>query len=120
MTLIADLVPLDHGIPLAGFSPSEPPHDLPPHALVINATSAGLKPEDPLPIDLATIPSPLAVFDMIYNPAETKLLTAAKSRGIPTANGLSMLVHQGARSLEIWSEIQVPVSAMHLAVKPST
>ncbi len=119
VTLIADLAPLDRDIPVAGFAPSDPPHNLPPNALVINATSAGLKPEDPLPIDLATITSPLAVFDMIYNPAETKLLTAAKSRGIPTANGLSMLVHQGACALEIWSEAQVPVSVMHTAVKQS-
>ena len=114
--LLADLKPISHGIPVSGFAPSHPPRDLPPHALVINATSAGLKPEDPLPIDLTQLPPPRGVFDMIYNPAETKLLTAAKSRGLPVANGLGMLVHQGVRSLEIWSKAFVPVAAMHTAV----
>ena len=72
-------------------------------ALVINATSADLRPDDPLPIDLATLPKPAAVFDMIYNPPQTALLRAAATLGLPHANGLAMLVHQGAKSLEIWS-----------------
>jgi shikimate dehydrogenase len=114
--LIGDLVSLARETPFFGFAPSAPPADLPPHALIINATSAGLKPEDPLPIDLAKIPAPRAVFDMIYNPAETKLLAAAKSLNLPTANGLAMLVHQGVRSLEIWSQADVPVAAMRTAV----
>ena len=82
---------------------------------VINATSAGLKASDPLPIDLAALPAPRACYDMIYNPAETPLLAAARARGIPAANGLSMLVHQGARALEIWTGRPVPVSAMRTA-----
>jgi shikimate dehydrogenase len=53
---------------------------------------------------------------MIYNPPETALLAQARTLGLPTANGLSMLVHQGARSLQIWSEAAVPVPAMHAAV----
>ncbi|MCF3651239.1 shikimate dehydrogenase [Synoicihabitans lomoniglobus] len=106
--LLSQLAPLAGGIPLQGEIPAE--------ALVINATSAGLKPDDPLPVDLTTLPRPVGVFDMIYNPAETPLLTAAKTHAIPTANGLAMLVHQGARSLEIWSNVAVPVEAMHAAV----
>ena len=53
---------------------------------------------------------------MIYNPAETKLLAAAAAQGIPTANGLSMLIHQGVRALEIWSDTAVPFDAMRRAV----
>jgi len=90
---------------------------VPAGALVINATSAGLKPTDPLPIDLAALPRPAGVYDMIYNPPETPLLAQARALGIPAANGLSMLVHQGVRALEIWSEAAVPVEAMRTAVK---
>mgnify|MGYP003676241253 CR=1 FL=1 len=114
--LLAQLRPIQGETPLTGFSPTEIPTDLPANALVINATSAGLKPEDPLPIELGQLPQPQGIFDMIYNPAETKLLAAAKASGIPTANGLSMLIHQGVRSLEIWSEAEVPVAAMRTAV----
>lgn len=102
-------------IPLHGFNPSSPPADLPLHALVINATSAGLRPDDAPPIILESIPPPSGVYDMIYNPAETPLLASASRMGIPAANGLSMLVHQGVRALEIWSESDVPVGAMRTA-----
>jgi shikimate dehydrogenase len=131
--LLAQLAPLANGIPLHGFDPAALDADgnaigagspgnapLPPAgALVINATSAGLKPTDPLPLDLAALVTrarPAGVYDMIYNPPETALLAQARTLGLPTANGLSMLVHQGARSLQIWSEAAVPVPAMHAAV----
>lgn len=113
--LRALLAPLADGIPVHGFDPARPPAEIPPGALVINATSAGLKPADPLPIDLAALPAPRAVYDMIYNPPATALLALAQTRGIPAANGLSMLVHQGARALEIWTGGQVPVDAMRRA-----
>jgi shikimate dehydrogenase len=106
-------------VPVFGFDPVSLPEKLPKGALVINATSAGLKPDDPLPIDLLALAAharPAAVYDMIYNPAETELLKKAKSLGLPAANGLSMLIHQGARALEIWSHTTVPVDAMRTAV----
>ncbi len=104
-TLIAILKPLAGTIPLRGFDPSSPPPDLPTHALIINATSAGLRETDALPIKLGALPRPAAVFDMIYNPPETPLLRAAASQSIRCANGLSMLVHQGAKALEIWTGV---------------
>ncbi|HVU24963.1 MAG TPA: shikimate dehydrogenase, partial [Opitutus sp.] len=102
-----------------GFDPSAPPADLPAGALVINATSLGLRATDPAPVDLAALPRPAAVFDMIYNPPQTALLRAAAALGIPHANGLSMLVHQGAKSLEIWSGIPAAdtAPAMHAAAR---
>lgn len=102
-TLCAVLAPLRHRIALHGFAPVAVPADLPRDAIVINATSAGLREGDPAPIDLATLPRPAAVYDMIYNPAETPLLRQAASLGLPQANGLGMLVHQGAKALEIWT-----------------
>jgi shikimate dehydrogenase len=102
---------------LRGFSLSAPPADLPRDAIVINATSAGLRGADAPPVDLKAIPSPAAVYDMIYNPPQTPLLKSAAALGIPCANGLSMLVHQGARALEIWTGARVPVEAMWNAAR---
>ena len=103
--LLMVLAPLAGGIPVRGFVPAESSAALPPGLLVVNATSAGLRPADPLPIDLAVVPQPVAVFDMIYNPPRTPLLQAGSALGFPVANGLSMLVHQGAKALEIWSGV---------------
>jgi shikimate dehydrogenase len=111
--LLAQLVPLAGKSVVTG-STSAP--TIPSGALVINATSAGLKTADPLPVDLTVLSRPAGVFDMIYNPPETPLLAQARALGIPAANGLSMLVHQGARALEIWSGATVPVDAMRAAV----
>ncbi|ATC66165.1 shikimate dehydrogenase [Nibricoccus aquaticus] len=113
--LLIDLAPIAGKIPLHGFDPQNPPADLPADALVINATSAGMKPADAQPIDLTQLPKPAGVFDMIYNPPETRLLAQARTLGLPAANGLSMLIHQGARALEIWTGGPVPVEAMRTA-----
>jgi shikimate dehydrogenase len=101
--LLDVLRPLAGKVPLHGFDPQAPPADLPAGALVINATSAGLRPDDPTPVDLKRLPRPAGVYDMIYNPPATLLLRQAAALGLPCANGLSMLAHQGAKSLEIWS-----------------
>ncbi len=102
-TLVAHLTPFAGRIPVLGFVLTALPADLPPGAVVINATSVGLRPHDPAPVDLATLPRPAVVFDMIYNPPQTQLLRQAERLGLPHANGLTMLAHQGAKSLEIWS-----------------
>ena len=115
--LLESLAPLAGRIPLRGFSPDAPPPDLPAGALVINATSAGLRETDAIPIDLSSMPRPRGVYDMIYNPPRTSLLHAAARQGLPYANGLSMLVHQGAKALEIWSGAKVPVEAMRAAAQ---
>lgn len=117
-TLLADLRPLAGGIPLQGFAPSSPPANLPPGAIVINATSSGLKRGEAPPIDLQALPRPASVYDMIYNPPRTALLEEAQALGLPVANGLSMLVHQGAKALEIWSGIPAERTApvMHREV----
>ena len=115
--LLAALRPLARGVPVQGFAPDALPGELPAGALVINATSAGLKPADPAPIELRRLPRPSSVFDMIYNPARTPLLAQAEALGLPHANGLAMLVHQGARSLEIWTGAAVPAATMRAAAE---
>lgn len=87
--------------------------------LAINATSLGLAPDDPLPLDgkQFSLRQAHAVYDMIYRPAETPLLRAAKAAGSRIANGLGMLLYQGARALEIWSGKPAPVEIMREALK---
>jgi shikimate dehydrogenase len=115
--LLALLAPLAGRIPVYGLDPAAPcaARELPAGALVINATSAGLRSTDPLPIDLAALPRPAAVFDMIYNPPQTPLLRAAHALGVSNANGLAMLVHQGAKALEIWSGVPAGQTAPTMA-----
>ena len=114
-TLLAVLASLAGRTSLRSFSPEAPPSDLPAGAIVINATSAGLRESDPAPIDLARLPRPAVVYDMIYNPPETRLLADAQALGLPRAHGLSMLVHQGAKSLEIWTGVPAASTAPTMA-----
>jgi shikimate dehydrogenase len=87
--------------------------------LVINATSLGLKSDDSSPLDEKqfSLKQTRAVYDMIYRPAETKLLAAAKKSGCKTANGLGMLLHQGAKAFEIWTGKSAPLDVMRRALE---
>jgi shikimate dehydrogenase len=87
--------------------------------LVLNATSLGLKPGDASPLDDKQffLKQTRTVYDMIYRPAETKLLAAAKAAGCKTANGLGMLLHQGAKAFEIWTGKPAPLDGMRRALE---
>ena len=112
MSLLDGMSGCDH---IQTFALSALPQDLPSEGVVVNATSLGLKAGDPAPIDVAQLPDGWKVYDMIYNPSATALLQQADARGLQIANGLSMLVHQGARALEIWSHVKVDAHAMMAA-----
>lgn len=113
--LMAAVKTMPGGDRVTAFPLQEPPKALATEGVLINATSLGLKPEDPAPFDVANLPAGWAVYDMIYNPSATSLIRAAEARGMRAANGLSMLVHQGARSLEIWSHADVDAHSMQRA-----
>jgi len=115
--LLKTLQPVADGISVLGFDPQDPPNELPANAIIINATSAGLHDKDAPPANLVQFPNPAGVYDMIYNPPKTKLLAQAETLGIPNANGLSMLVHQGARALSHWTGVPTPLEAMRAAAK---
>ncbi len=87
--------------------------------LVLNATSLGLKPGDASPLDESrfALKRARAVYDMIYRPAETALLRAARAAGCQTANGLGMLLHQGAKAFEIWTGRSAPLEVMRHALE---
>ncbi len=86
--------------------------------LVLNATSAGLKADDPLPYDGSQFQLQKAAkaYDMIYKPAETPFLLNARKAGLATANGLGMLLYQGAKALEIWTGNKAPIDKMKIAL----
>ena len=85
--------------------------------LVINATSLGMKRTDPRLVPAALLTPDLMVYDMIYRPAVTRLLEDAQNANARTANGLSLLLHQGALSLEIWLNRPAPVDVMRRALE---
>lgn len=87
--------------------------------LLLNATSLGLKAGDPSPLDSDRfdLTDAAAVYDMIYRPAETPLLQVAREAGCRVANGLGMLLHQGAHALEIWTGRPAPVEVMRRALE---
>lgn len=85
--------------------------------LIINASSLGMRRSDP-PILPASLLTPnLMVYDTVYGTGDSRLVEDAKAAGARTANGLSMLLHQGALSLEIWMNRAVPVSVMRRALE---
>jgi len=81
-----------------------------------NATSLGLKVDDPLPFDASQLSSKQAVYDTIYNPDPTALLAEAKAQGAQTSNGKSMLAWQGALAFEIWNNTLPNVRLMYQAI----
>jgi shikimate dehydrogenase len=80
--------------------------------LIVNATSAGMKRHDPPLFPERFLQPHHLVYDMIYQPARTRLLADAADAGARTANGLSMLLWQGAISFEHWFNREAPVKAM--------
>ena len=70
--------------------------------LLVNTTSLGMHGQPPLVIDPGRLPSQAVVADLVYVPLETALLAAARARGLRTADGLGMLLHQAVRGFELW------------------
>ena len=75
---------------------------LPRAGLLVNTTSLGMHHQPALEIDVGLLPSHAVVADLVYVPLETPLLAAARARGLKTADGLGMLLHQAVRGFELW------------------
>jgi shikimate dehydrogenase len=84
--------------------------------LLVNATPIGLKKSDPVIVKEGSLHKDLFVYDLIYNPAETKLLGLAKNKAAGISNGLGMLLYQGALSFEIWTGLKAPELVMRQAL----
>ncbi len=85
--------------------------------LLVNATPIGLKESDPRIIDVNLLSKNILVYDLIYNPKETKLLRLAKARGLRVSNGLGMLLYQGMIAFEIWTGRPAPKEVMQKALE---
>lgn len=81
--------------------------------ILVNATSVGMHPninEIPVPVDV--LKPGMVVFDIVYNPLETRLLFEAKNRGCITVNGLAMFINQAAAQFELWTGQKAPKELM--------
>lgn len=77
--------------------------------LLVNTTTLGMVGQPPLEINLRSQPS-LVVADLVYDPLVTGLLAAARARGLRTADGLGMLLHQAVRGFELWFGVRPEVT----------
>ena len=85
--------------------------------LVVNATPVGLNRGDPSPLSARLLAPHLMVYDTIYSSARTPLVAAALEAGARAADGLSMLLHQGALAFEIWFGRAAPIEVMRAAIR---
>jgi shikimate dehydrogenase len=95
------------------------PADVPAADLVVNATPLGMGDRagaPALPLDPALLHPGQVVVDLIYHPAETAFLRAARATGATAVNGLGMLVHQAAHAFTRWTGRAAPIGAMTSAV----
>ncbi len=90
--------------------------DLSHFEIIINATSLGLNGEN-LPLNYSTLRKSTKCFDTIYSPKITPFLESARSRGCQIQNGAMMLVHQAAKSFELWHGISPSIDLGKKAMK---
>ena len=87
--------------------------------LIINATPVGMFPD--VDDKITTIPESFnknqIVFDLIYNPARTKFLQLAQSKGATVLDGITMLVYQAAKSFSLWTGVEMPVNELHKSLR---
>jgi shikimate dehydrogenase len=99
-----------------GLSPSAIAENLRDSDVLVNATSAGMKPNlSQSLVEPQWLRSDLAVMDIVYNPVETKLAQDAKAAGAEVISGVEMLIYQGAASFEIWTGKSASIEVMRQA-----
>lgn len=100
--------------------PSGAPETAARYDVVVNATSLGLRPDDPLPLDLTRLGGAGAALDIVYAPGTTPWVQHATALGVPAADGAEMLLQQGAVAFEHWVGRPAPIQAMRDALSRST
>ena len=85
--------------------------------LIVNTTPLGMWPEVEASPWLEGVPFPAdaLLFDLVYNPRETRLMRQARTEGARAVDGLRMLVHQGAEAFELWTGVHPPIEVMYAA-----
>ena len=89
---------------------------IPEKTFLVNATPLGMKEDDPLLVEEEMLHKNLFIYDLIYNPAQTKLLETAKQKGLCVSNGLKMLLYQGMLAFEHWTGNPAPERVMFHAL----
>jgi len=84
--------------------------------LIVNATPLGMNPSDPTPVPARLLAPHHIIFDCVYGPSKTALIRSAEEAGARGANGLSMLLYQGALSFSVWFNREAPINAMRAAL----
>jgi shikimate 5-dehydrogenase len=84
--------------------------------LIVHTTPLGMSPSDPAPVPARLLAPHHIIFDCVYGTSKTALLRAAAEAGARSANGLSMLLHQGALSFSIWFNREAPMEEMRHAL----
>jgi shikimate dehydrogenase len=79
--------------------------------ILANATSLGMAGQPELDLEVARLPAGAVVADIVYVPLETRLLAAARARGLRSADGLGMLLHQAVRGFSLWFGVRPEVTA---------
>jgi shikimate dehydrogenase len=103
----------------ASVAPTLSNVDLTSFNLLVNATSVGMWPQvdaSPWP-EALPLPPNWTVLDLVYNPAETRLLARARAAGATAIGGLGMLIHQGALAFKIWTGHAPPIEVMRAAAE---
>lgn len=93
------------------------PSDVQPANVILQSTSLGMKLGEPSLLPAEAFHAEQVFLDMTYIQQETPTMLAAQSAGAGAVNGLGMLLHQGVRSLEIWTGQEVPVETMRAALR---
>jgi shikimate dehydrogenase len=92
--------------------------DIPGSDLLVNATSVGMgsgEAAERVPVDVERLGAGQLVVDLVYEPATTTLVRAARERGAVAVNGLGMLIHQAAHAFRRWTGEDPPVEVMSAA-----
>ncbi len=111
-------------VPVAAVSFADYPALADQHDVVVNTTSVGMHPGvEATPLSAHALKAGQIVYDIVYNPAETRLLREARARGCAVLNGLGMLVHQGKVAFELWMkeagqpDAVVPVEVFYAGIR---
>lgn len=86
--------------------------------LAVNATALGMRESDPPVLPPQLVRADLMIYDTIYGVAQTPLVAAAQAAGARSADGRSMLVHQGALAFEAWFGGAAPLTQMRAVLEP--
>lgn len=94
-------------------------HQFSDSKMIINSSAIGMHPEvDDSPTEIAeSFHKGQVVFDIVYNPLKTKLLTLAEEQGAIAVNGLKMFIEQGAKSFELWTDQEMPKEKVYKTIQ---